>query len=84
MNATHQPVYSLERPIRIVSEALWDPGTLWTGVENFAPNVIRSPVRPTRSESQYRLSYPGGPEVISSYRNTAEVSFLLQNVTKNS
>jgi hypothetical protein len=29
------------------------------GVENFASTGIRSPDRPARSESLYRLSYPG-------------------------
>jgi hypothetical protein len=46
--------------------------------ENLTPNEMRSPVRPTRSESLYRLSYPG-PEVKSAYKNTAEVNFVLRN-----
>ena len=29
------------------------------GAENLAPTGIRSPDRPSRSESLYRLSYPG-------------------------
>jgi hypothetical protein len=35
------------------------PGPVWTGAENLAPTRIRSPDRPARSESLYRLSYPG-------------------------
>ena len=35
------------------------PGPVWTGAENLAPTGIRSPDRPVRSESLYRLSYPG-------------------------
>jgi hypothetical protein len=35
------------------------PGPIWTGAENLAPTGIRSPDRPTLSESLYRLSYPG-------------------------
>ena len=35
------------------------PGPFWKGAENLAPNGIRSPDRPARSESLYRLSYPG-------------------------
>ena len=35
------------------------PGLVWTGAENLAPTGIRSPDRPARSESLYRLSYPG-------------------------
>jgi len=34
-------------------------GPVWMGVENLAPTGIRSPDRPTRSESLCRLSYPG-------------------------
>jgi len=31
----------------------------WTGAENLASTGIRSPDRPARSESLYRLHYPG-------------------------
>jgi len=34
------------------------PGPAWTGAENLAPTGIRSPVRPARSQTLYRLSYP--------------------------
>jgi hypothetical protein len=34
------------------------PGPVWTGAENLAPTGIRSPDRPARSQSLYRLSYP--------------------------
>ena len=46
-------------PVPIVQEAGWAPGPVWTGAENLAPARIRSPDRPARSESLYRLSYPG-------------------------
>ena len=46
-------------PVPIVQEAGWAPGPVWTGAENLAPTGIRSPDRPARSESLYRLSYPG-------------------------
>jgi hypothetical protein len=45
--------------IPIVQEALWATGPVWTGAENLATTGIRIPDRPTRSESLYRLSYPG-------------------------
>jgi len=35
------------------------PGPVWTGAENLASTGIRSPDRPARSESLYRLSYLG-------------------------
>ena len=34
----------------------WGPGPVWTGAENLAPTGIRSPYRPARSESLYRVS----------------------------
>jgi hypothetical protein len=36
----------------------WAPGSVWIGAENFAATGIRSPDRPARSQSLYRLSYP--------------------------
>ena len=42
----------------IVQEAGWAPGPVWTGAENLAPTGIRSPDRPVRSQSLYRLRYP--------------------------
>jgi len=45
-------------PEPIVQEAGWAPGLVWTGAENLAPTGIRSPSRPTRSQSLYRLRYP--------------------------
>ena len=45
--------------VPIVQEAGWAPGPVWTGAENLYPTGIRSPDRPVRSESLYRLSYPG-------------------------
>ena len=47
-------------PVSIISEAGWAVGPVWTVVENLAlPTWILSPDRPARSESLYRLSYPG-------------------------
>ena len=43
--------------VPIVQEAGWAPGPVWTGAENLAPTGIRSPDRPARSQSLYRLSY---------------------------
>ena len=42
----------------------WYPlcrGPFWTRVEILAPTGIRSQDRPARSDSLYRLSYPGPP-----------------------
>jgi hypothetical protein len=46
-------------PVSIVQEAGWAPGPVWTVAEILAPTGIRSPDRPARSESLYRLSYSG-------------------------
>ena len=48
-------------PVPILQEVGWAPRAVWTSVENLAPTRIRSPDRPARSESLYRLSYPGLP-----------------------
>ena len=45
-------------PIPIVKEAGWASGPVWTGAENLAPTGIRSPERPARRQSLYRLRYP--------------------------
>jgi hypothetical protein len=44
--------------VPIVQETGWAPGPVRTGAENLAPTRIRSPERPARSQSLYRLSYP--------------------------
>jgi len=51
-------LYPGKDPVPIVQEAGWAPGPVWIGAENLAPNGIRSPDLPTRSESLYRLCYP--------------------------
>ena len=51
-------LYPGKDPVPIVQEARWAPGPVWTGAENLAPTGIRSPDRPARSQSLYRLSYP--------------------------
>jgi hypothetical protein len=59
-NATPRPHYHWEKdPVLIVHEAGWTPAPVWTGGENLASTGIRSPDRPARSESLYRLSYSG-------------------------
>jgi len=46
-------------PVPIVQKAEWAPGQVWTGTENLASSRVRSPGRPARSESLYRLRYFG-------------------------
>ena len=66
-------------PVPILQEAGWTPGLVWTGAENLAPTGIRSPDRPARSQSLYRLRYPThlrifGEEYINA-RSTCTISF---------
>jgi len=44
-------------PEPIVQEAGWTSGPVWTAAKNLASTGIRSPDRPARSQSLYRLSY---------------------------
>ena len=44
-------------PAPIVQEAGWAPGPVRTGAENLTPTGFRSPDRPARSQSLYRLRY---------------------------
>ena len=70
VNATPRPLYPRERdPVPIVQEAGWAPGQVWKGAENLACSGIRSPDRPARSGSLYRLSYLDPPNSIEHSRN---------------
>jgi hypothetical protein len=53
-------------PVSIVEEDGWAPGPVWTCAKNLAPTLIRSPDRPARCESLYRLSYPATVETCRS------------------
>ena len=57
VNATPRPLNPRERSGTHCTGG-W-VGPVWTGAENLAPTVNRSPDRPARSESLYRLRYPG-------------------------
>ena len=48
-----------KEPLPSVQEAGWVPEPVWTGAENLAFTRIRYPDRSARSESLYRLIYPG-------------------------
>jgi hypothetical protein len=57
VNITPQPHFTPGKdPVPIVQEAGWAPGPVWTGGKS-RPTGIRSPDRPARSQSLYRLSY---------------------------
>ena len=59
VSVTSRPLFTPGKdPVPIVQEADWASEPVWTGAENFALIGIRSPDRPARSQSLYRLSYP--------------------------
>jgi len=59
VSVTPRPLFTPEEDqVPILQETGWAPGPVWTGTENLAPTGIRSPDRPARSQSLYRLSYP--------------------------
>jgi len=60
VRVTPRPLFTPGKdPVPIVQEAGWATGPVWTGAENLATTGIRSPDRLARSQSLYRLSYPG-------------------------
>jgi hypothetical protein len=61
VNATARPLYPRERPSTHYTGDWVGPRPVWTGTKNLASTGIRSPDRPARSESPYRLSYAGPP-----------------------
>ena len=57
VNATLRSLYPRERnSAPTVQEAGWAPEPVWTGAENLALTGIRSPERPTRSETILSLA----------------------------
>jgi hypothetical protein len=58
VSITPRPVYPRERPGTHCTGGWMGPRA---GVKNLAPTGIRSPDRPARSQSLYRLSYPVPP-----------------------
>ena len=59
VNPTPRQLFTPGRePVPIVQEAGWPAGPVWTGAENLAPTGIRSPDRPSHSQSLFRQRYP--------------------------
>ena len=56
ISVTPRPLFAPGKdPVPIVQEAGWVPGPVCTGAENLTSMGIRSPDRPARSQSLYRL-----------------------------
>jgi hypothetical protein len=59
VSVTPLPLFTSGKdPVPVIQEDGWAPGPVWTGGKNLAPTGIRSPDRPARSQSLYRLRYP--------------------------
>jgi hypothetical protein len=57
VRVTPRPLFTPGKDlVPIVQEARWIPGQVWAGSKNLTPTGIRSPGRPARSQSLYRLS----------------------------
>ena len=67
--------------VPIVQEAGWALGSVWKGAENLARTRIRSPGRPARSESLYRLRFPGPPGAhkVSAIKDIWRVGLRVEN-----
>ena len=77
VSSTPQPHFTTGKdPVPILQEAGWAPGSVWTGADNLVPTGIRSPDRPARSQSLYRLSYPAHGTI-----RMIRQKILLQNIT---
>jgi len=63
-------------PVLIVWGAVWAPEQFWTDAEKLFLTGILSPERPVRSESLYRLSYPGPPFLSTASRYSEEHFFV--------
>jgi hypothetical protein len=54
----------MRKPVFILQEAVWSPGSVCMGAENLVLTGIRSPNRTSRSDLLYRLRYP---DTLASY-----------------
>jgi hypothetical protein len=59
VNSTPRQIYPRERTGTHCTGVWLGPRVGLTGAENLAPTGLRSPDRPARRESLYRLRYPG-------------------------
>ena len=83
VSVTPRPLFTPGKdPVPIVQESVWTPGPVWRGEENLAPTAIRSPDRPARSHSLYRLRYPEvqmwKTKITQSTRNLNRQKWLLR------
>jgi hypothetical protein len=68
--------------ILIVQEARWALGQVWGDAENLPTTGVQTPNRTARSESPYRLRYPG--PCLSLNNLTISVSHYIREILRNS
>ena len=79
VNATPRPLYSQERDlVRVVQEADWVLGPVWTGAENLVPSGIRFLDRVVPAVSLYLLRYLH----FATVQGVAELLYKLKGVAE--
>jgi len=74
VSVTPRPLFTPGKEwVPILQEAGWAPGPVWTDAENLVTIRIRSPDRPARSQSLYRLSYPAPLAMMCISQNSSEL-----------
>jgi hypothetical protein len=59
VTATPSPLHPQEGvSVVLVQNDVWTSGPVWTGAQDITPTGVRTPNRPARSESLYRLRSP--------------------------
>ena len=78
VSVTLRPLFSPGKdPLPTVQEIGWAPAPVWTGAENLSPTEIRSPNRPARCQSLYRLSYPARYCFVIGNKNSDQLHFCV-------
>ena len=81
-NATPWPICPRQRhPVLIVQEVRWVSGSVWTGAENLFSTGIRSPDRPTHSESCYIYTRVGTLIVVTIYLQLIQNRYTFRSFT---
>jgi hypothetical protein len=81
VSVTPRPLFTPGKdPVPTVLETGWASGPVWTGEENLAATGIRSPDRPARSQSLYRLSYPAHKLICDPFNWLRDYKFIVYKI----
>ena len=83
VSTTPPPLYPRERPGTHCTRGWVGPRAGLDGRGKSRPNGIRSPDRPARSESLYRLSYPGRSPITNQMKSFRTLSYHLLKIHFN-